>query len=181
MGKRSLQASTEGMRKARLAFKRKGWTQEVLAGEVGLETRQPIWKFFAGKPVDRQVFYEICKLLEIEPEEILETSEAANTTPVNLSPTFSSPNAMVATTPCGSISKTRLILQEKIQHQCGTLRLLDIARPLALKDVYVDVNILEEISSQRWLEIKDLQKLKANDFDRFGLGKISQEPVVGLE
>ncbi len=181
MGKRSLQASTEGMRKARLAFKRKGWTQEILAGEVGLETRQPIWKFFAGKPVDRQVFHEICKLLEIEPEEIVETSEASNTVPVSLSPNTSFPNAMVASTPCGSIAKARLILQEKIQHQCGTLRLLDISRPLALEDVYVDVNILEEISSQRWLEIKDLQKLKANDSDRFGLSKISQEPGVGLE
>jgi predicted NACHT family NTPase len=172
MGKRSLQASTEGMRKARLAFKRKGWTQEILAGEVGLETRQPIWKFFAGKPVDRQVFYEICKLLDIEPEEIVDKSEVPNTNSVLLSPTATFPNA---------IEKARLILQEKIQHQCGTLRLLDIARPLALEDIYVDVNILEEISSQRWLEIKDLQKIKTNDFDRFGLSKISQEPVLGLE
>jgi predicted NACHT family NTPase len=173
MGKRSLQASTEGMRKARLAFKRKGWTQEVLAGEVGLETRQPIWKFFAGKPVDRQVFYEICNLLEINPEEIVVgASEVTNTDSVTLSPTASFPDA---------IEKARLILQEKIQHQCGTLRLLDIARPLALEDIYVDVNILEEISSQRWLEIKDLQKIKTNDFDRFGLSKISQEPVLGLD
>jgi predicted NACHT family NTPase len=57
---RSLQASAQGIKKAKQAFLRKGWTQEYLAGEVGLETRQPIWKFFAGKPVDRHVFTEIC-------------------------------------------------------------------------------------------------------------------------
>jgi predicted NACHT family NTPase len=189
MSKRSLQASSEGMTKARLAFKRKGWTQEVLAGEVGLETRQPIWKFFAGKPVDRQVFHEICKLLEINPQEIVDTSGTPNNS-VATSPSNSSPNAIplrgktsypLGTPLPNANAKAKLILQEKIQHQCGTLRLLDIARPLALEDIYVDINILEEISSQRWLEIKDLQKLTANDFSSFGLSKIPPEPLLGLE
>lgn len=61
MAKRSLQASAEGIRKAKQAFRRKGWTQEYLAGEVGLETRQPIWKFFTGKAIDRlRNFDHIC-------------------------------------------------------------------------------------------------------------------------
>jgi len=55
MARRSLQASAQGIKKAKQAFLRKGWTQEYLAGEVGLETRQPIWKFFAGKPIATSV------------------------------------------------------------------------------------------------------------------------------
>jgi predicted NACHT family NTPase len=54
MARRSLQASAQGIKKAKQAFLRKGWTQEYLAGEVGLETRQPIWKFFAHRQCDRR-------------------------------------------------------------------------------------------------------------------------------
>src|SRR5690242_19374349 len=72
MAKRSLQASVEGIRKAKQAFKRKGWTQEYLAAEVSLETRQPIWKFFTGKPIDRHVFNDICFVLELDPVEIVQ-------------------------------------------------------------------------------------------------------------
>ncbi|BAZ41304.1 putative signal transduction protein containing Nacht domain [Calothrix sp. NIES-4101] len=180
MAKRSLQASVEGMRKARLAFKRKGWTQEFLAGEVGLETRQPIWKFFTGKPVDRQVFQEICKLLEINIQEIVESSEVssiASSSSFQITQ-FTRENS---TSSQDIVTNSRLILHDKIQHQCGTLRLLDIARPLALEDVYVDIKIMEEISSQRWLEIQDLQKLRTNSLDYFGLSKISPKPVPGID
>ena len=60
MVKRSLKASPNGIQWAKRAFAIKGWTQENLAGEVNLKTRQPIWRFFTGQPVDRQIFMEIC-------------------------------------------------------------------------------------------------------------------------
>jgi len=60
MAKRSLYASTEGIRKAKQVFQRKQRTQQYLATQVGISTRQPIWRFFSGKPVDRYVFTEIC-------------------------------------------------------------------------------------------------------------------------
>ncbi|MEH2079562.1 MAG: response regulator [Nostoc sp.] len=44
---------------------------------------------------------------------------------------------------------------DKIQDQCGILQLLDISRPVAIDDLYIDVNILEEIASQQWLEITE--------------------------
>ena len=70
MVKRSLQASPSGIKQAKRAFALKGWTQENLAGEVNLKTRQPIWRFFTGKPVDRQVFLEICSILDLDWREI---------------------------------------------------------------------------------------------------------------
>ena len=155
MAKRSLQASAEGIIKAKQAFKYKGWTQEYLASEVGLETRQPIWKFFSGKSVDRQVFHEICFILNLDPEDIVEKAETDQT-------------ALLATAQENTlnvdalVSKLRAVRDEKIQDQCGTLHLVDIARPCKLDDLYVDVNILEEITSQRWLEIKDFQGCESN-------------------
>lgn len=44
MVKRSLRASPTGIQRAKRAFALKGWTQENLAGEVNLKTRQPIWR-----------------------------------------------------------------------------------------------------------------------------------------
>ncbi len=174
MARRSLQASVEGIKKAKQAFLRTGWTQEYLAAEVGLETRQPIWKFFAGKPIDRNVFVEICFRLNLELEEIaipLEGFEpVAEQTPQNAS---SDIDALV--------KRVRSERHDIIQDQCGTLRLLDIARPVALDDLYVEVNILEEITSQRWLEVSDLQGFQAEEFDRLGLGKVRQERVPGLK
>ncbi|WP_442949791.1 hypothetical protein [Nostoc sp.] len=63
MVKRSLQASLTGIQEAKRAFSLKGWTQENLALEVDLKTRQPIWRFFSGRPVERHTFIEICSVL----------------------------------------------------------------------------------------------------------------------
>lgn len=72
MARRSLKASTLGIEKAKRAFQVREWTQEYLASEVGLETRQPIWKFFTGKPIERQSFMEICFQLGLDWQEIAE-------------------------------------------------------------------------------------------------------------
>lgn len=174
MAKRSLQVSPEGIRKAKQAFKRKGWTQEYLAAAVGLETRQPIWKFFTGKPIDRHAFNEICFILELDPTEIAEKSGMEESvlpdTPVNSTVDIDH-----------LVQKLRSAHYDKIQAQCGTLHLLDVARPIDLNDLYVDVNILEEMTSKRWLEINHLQNLHPQEFDRFGLGKVRQERVAGLD
>jgi acetate kinase len=41
---------------------------------VGVKTRQPIWRFFAGKPVERYTFFEICARLDLDWQEIVVTS-----------------------------------------------------------------------------------------------------------
>lgn len=174
MARRSLQASAEGIKKAKQAFLRKGWTQEYLAAEVGLETRQPIWKFFAGKPIDRNVFAEICFRLDLNFEDIVALPpDAEPKADLNVPGTVSELDTLV--------TRVRQARYDKIQDQCGTLRLLDIARPVGLEDLYVDVNILEEITSQRWLEISDLQGFRPEEFDRLGLGKVRAEGVPGLK
>ena len=167
MAKRSLQASSEGIKQAKQAFKRKGWTQEYLSAEVGLESRQPIWKFFSGRPVDRHVFIEICFVLDLIPEEIAIPPDAGES------------NEGVASGDIDEfVQKVRSQHADKIQHQCGTLQMLDISRPVGLDDIYVDVNILEEITHQRWLDISQLQ---AREFEQFGLSQGRGDRLNGLQ
>lgn len=174
MVKRSLQASPVGIQQAKRAFALKGWTQENLAGEVNLKTRQPIWRFFTGQPVDRQIFMEICSILDLDWREIS----------LNPPAEFPEPGEMVKTTPLnidGLVQQVRVQHHDTIQNQCGILQLLDINYPVRIDDIYVDVNILEEIASQQWLEIADLQNLRPDEFDRVGLGSVEQKQIPGIE
>lgn len=174
MVKRSLQGSPTGIQQAKRVFALKGWTQENLAGEVNLKTRQPIWRFFTGKPVDRQVFLEICAVLALDWREIAIAPPSDSSEPDRLlRAPITDLDAMV--------QKVRSRRQDKIQDQCGILQLLDISHPVSLDDIYIDVNILETIASQQQLEVANLQKLEPEAFDRLGLGTVEQAQIPGMQ
>lgn len=173
MVKRSLEASLTGIQQAKTAFARKGWTQENLAGEVNLKTRQPIWRFFSGRPIERHIFLEICSVLELNWREIAANPPAE----------FSEPGERTQTPLLdidALVQQVRSQLSDKIEDQCGILQVLDISRPVSIDDIYIDVNILEEIASFQWLEIADLQKLAPEEFDRFGLSEVDQKQIPGM-
>jgi predicted NACHT family NTPase len=174
MAKRSLRASSAGIQRAKRAFALKGWTQENLAGEVNLKTRQPVWRFFTGQPVDRQVFREICQVLDLDWREI------ADHPPVE----FPEPGEMLETPPLTVdelVEEVRSRHRDTLQHQCGILQLLDINRPVNIDDIYVDVNILEDGANQQWLEIADLNNLELTEFARVGLGDVDIPQIPGME
>ena len=174
MVKRSLQASSSGIQQAKRAFAIKGWTQENLAGEVNLKTRQPIWRFFSGQPVDRQIFLAVCSILDLDWREIADHPPAS----------FPEPGQALETASLdidNLVQQVRSQCQDSIQNQCGILQLLDINRPVSIDDIYVDVNILEEISSQQQLEITNLQTLEPKEFDRVGLGTVEQPQIPGMQ
>ncbi|MFB2769286.1 NACHT domain-containing NTPase [Pelatocladus sp. BLCC-F211] len=173
MVRRSLQASQIGIQEAKRAFARKGWTQENLAFEVGLKTRQPIWRFFSGRPVDRQIFLEICSVLELNWREIAADPPAEFSDPEEVAQAAALDIDLL-------VQQVRSQRQDKIQDQCGILQLLDIGHPVAIDDIYIDVNILEDIPSQQWLDISNLQNLEPNEFDRFGLGEVEQKQIPGM-
>ncbi|MBN3938557.1 NACHT domain-containing NTPase [Nostoc sp. NMS9] len=174
MVKRSLRASLTGIQEAKRAFALKGWTQDNLAAEVNLKTRQPIWRFFSGRPVERHTFIEICLVLEVNWREIA-TDPPAEFRELE---EYAQPSVVDIDTLVQQVRSQRF---DKIQDQCGILQLLDISRPVAINDIYIDVNILEEIASQQWLEITELQNLDREEFDRFGLGEIDQRQIPGIQ
>ena len=170
MVKRSFHASPAGVQLAKRAFALKGWTQENLAGEVNLKTRQPIWRFFTGQTIDRQVFLSICLILDLDWREIAIDPPAA----------FIQLRESIPTDNNDLVQQVRSQRQSTIQDQCGILQLLDVNRPVNIDDIYVDVNILEEITSQQWLAIADLQNLDPAQFDRVGLGEVDQKQLPGM-
>ena len=71
MGRGSLKASSKGIELAKTALRYRGLTQKALAEDLG-KSRSTISKFFNGKFVERYVFEEICKRLNLTWEEIFE-------------------------------------------------------------------------------------------------------------
>ncbi|MDJ0568269.1 MAG: NACHT domain-containing NTPase, partial [Pleurocapsa sp. MO_192.B19] len=178
MAKRSLKASPPGIDQAKKAFERIGWTQEYLAAEVGLSTRQPVWKFFSGKPIERNTFIDICFQLSLDWQDIADSPP--------LPPREKDDSLRQLTT--GSIATTapesdRLVSQARsqvsgqIEAQCGTIQsFFEFAQPLALENIYTKQNVLTRLSNQRWLEISDLQNSRQRS-----LADLTIETIPALE
>lgn len=168
MARRSLKASPTGIEKVRKVVKDRDWTQAYLAAEVGLETRQPIWKFLTGRTVERHVFMEICFQLGLDWQEIAEQSTQSQQLAKN----------QIDTAIDALVQKVRLHRHDKIQAQCGSIRLLDIAQPIQIKDIYIDINVLGVLPCQSWIDISSLRA--ASEFNPLAC-QISQTQLPGLK
>jgi len=163
---RSLCCSPDGIKKAKRALIRCSLTQKALADELEV-TRQPIGKFFTGKPVDRNLFVQICDRLDLEWEEVLAEPEVNQDNSIDID---------------AVVQEVREKIKPRIQELCGTMRVLDMTQPIGLNDIYTSVNILEKITGLRRLGIDELQQeLTIENFERFGLGRIAEERVPGME
>jgi predicted NACHT family NTPase len=79
------------------------------------------------------------------------------------------------------VQEVRQNCREMIQDQCGKMRSLTMSQPIGVSDLYTNVNILEKITSYRRREIDELlQDCNPENFDRFGLGQVT-ETIAGLE
>ena len=147
MAKRSLKASPTGIAIAKRAFQRTGWTQEYLASEVGLETRQSIWKFFSGRPVERYIFVDICFRLDLEWEEIAEPPE------VDPLPTEHLLNKQSETL----LQQLRANHHGQIVASCDPLQFpIPQPQPRLLTQTYVVAEAFSDLVYQRWLSVEEL-------------------------
>ena len=73
--------------------------------------------------------------------------------------------------------------RDKIQDQCGSLSILDVEWLVGIDNIYIDVNVLEKLPSNRRLELSDFQHLNAarEHFDRLGKGRVREPQVPGLD
>lgn len=168
MGRRSLQASPQGIQVIKKALKRKKWSQTYIAGAVGC-SRQTIWSLLQGNPIDCEVFMEVCTQLELNWEETA-TSES----PQSEQNDSQDIDALV--------QEVRQQIQPYIQERCGTMRVLDMSQPIGLGEIYTSVNILEKITGRRGLELTALMRdANPEQFDRFCLGNVRERRVPGLK
>ncbi|MEH2255350.1 NACHT domain-containing protein [Nostoc sp.] len=164
MSGRSLSCSPEGIQKAKRALIRYSLIQKALAEELEV-TRQPIGKFFTGKPVDRNLFVHICDRLDLEWEEIVAEPEVSQDNSIDID---------------AIVQRVREKMKPLIKQCCGTMRVLDMSQPIGLNDIYTSVNILEKITGRQPLK-DELLHCSSQDFGLFGLNKITEKRVPGLE
>lgn len=83
------------------------------------------------------------------------------------------------------VQEIRALIKPTIKEKCGTMRVLDMAQPIELtgeRGIYTNVNILEKLNRSRRIKISELlQNFNPEDFNRFGLSKVTEKRVPGLE
>jgi predicted NACHT family NTPase len=172
---RSLRASPEGIKAAKTALIGFRLTQQKLADALDV-TRQPISKFFNGKPVACELFVRICERLQLDDWQAIAQKDDELEAEQNQNENFEI-DALV--------QEIREKVKPNIQERCGTMRVLDMAQPIELtgdRGIYTNVNILEKITGRRRLDIAELlQNCEPEDFERFGLNKVAEERVPGLK
>ncbi|MBO3457808.1 MAG: NACHT domain-containing protein [Aetokthonos hydrillicola CCALA 1050] len=141
---RSLQASVEGITKAKAALIRYSLTQTELAAGLSI-TRQPVSKFFQGKPVDRQIFVLICERLNLDWDEIVASSSLPNANHTASSSQIDN-----------AVQSVRATIYKSTLMRCSPIRVLDMNKPVNLKDIYTNVNVLDKIAGRRRKEIDEL-------------------------
>ncbi|MCC0179226.1 NACHT domain-containing NTPase [Waterburya agarophytonicola K14] len=175
MAKRSLKASPLGINQAKKAFERIGWTQEYLAAEVGLSTRQPVWKFFSGKPIERNTFIDLCFQLSLDWQDIADSPPLP---PREKSDASLEPKIATSTSKSDRlVSQVRSQISGQIEAQCSTIQsFFEFAQPLDLDNIYTEQNVLTRLSNQRWLEISDLQSSRQRS-----LADLTKETIPALK
>ncbi len=83
------------------------------------------------------------------------------------------------------MQEIRKQIKPYIKEKCGTMRVLDIPKPIELtgkQGIYTNVNILEAITGRRRLKVAELmQSCDHDNFERLGLSGVKQKRVSGLE
>jgi predicted NACHT family NTPase len=168
MAKRSLKATAHGIAKAKQIFERREWTQEYLASAVGLQTRQSIWKFFTGRPIERYLFIDICFQLDIDWEEIVDRPQfdvsepELSTTQLAVALTDSTQVVNRPAEPSDLADTWRtqrdaMVAPLQARYQ-SVSDLLDIYQPVDLAQLYTDIKVTAYKSSRQWLETQDLEE-----------------------
>lgn len=162
MSRRSLQTSAEGMKKAQAALIRNSLTQQALAEELSI-SRQPVSKFFQGKPVDRYIFVTICEKLGLQWDDVASFCSLPD---IDDAASASQIESLVQT--------VREKVHDNIHRRCNLIRLLDKEQPIKLESIYTDIKILERVTGRRWLSLNQLHENSDKN-------NIYQKRVSGVE
>ncbi|MCC3481413.1 MAG: NACHT domain-containing protein [Microcoleus sp. PH2017_12_PCY_D_A] len=177
---RSLRLSPTQLKNADIALAKFG-SKSDLAAELKM-SRTTINKFFKGEPVQRKQFLGICKKLKLKWQPDDEQVQEKGKPPNSLS---DPPLESLKDDIDALVQQLRSRFHDDIQRLHGTMPLWGVDRWVPLGDLFVDVNILEKLSSSHRSEYDDLSQdfmnnPSARGLDRIGLGK-EQERVSGLE
>src|SRR6476646_296629 len=147
MAGRSLQVSVEALEKVKRALGKRFGTQKALQEELGV-SRQPIGNFFNGRTVARYIFIEICEQLNLDWQDIAELDQDEEPKTLEKEPKESSDIDDL-------VRKGRSHCCDKVQRNHSKIQLLN-RKQIDVDHLYVDVYLLEDISSEVRARIDDL-------------------------
>ncbi|MEG4210565.1 NACHT domain-containing NTPase [Microcoleus sp. S13_B4] len=196
----TLKASEEGLVKIRQARRERGGTIEdprwlveasqklepdrtwTEAGPYADGLSLPTWRRFLGgrDPIKANAFKAFCTVLQLNWEEIVDRPPLASPYQGGVGGVRDFRQQPIDSL----VQEIRQKCHSKIQQLYSKMQLLDIAQPVDVSNLYVEVNILEEITSWQPGEISDLLRdfnPDADNFNRLGLGKVRQKRVPGLD
>ena len=84
------------------------------------------------------------------------------------------------------VQETQQNTQELINARCGQIQILDMSRPIEVKDIFTEVKITNQIPSQRRIELSDLvekikKRAKKNN-PKFNISRLfEEEKISGIE
>jgi len=160
---RSIRLSAQGIEKANTTLLKFG-SKADLAAQLQM-SRTTINKFFKGEPVDQKKFRPICKKLKLILEEVADLPKTVESELVEQ-------NQKNSTDIDELVQEVRSRCCDKILHLYSKIRLLN-RQQIDVDQLYVDVYVLEKLSSESYATIPEL--LKGSDlrdgFERLGLGK----------
>jgi predicted NACHT family NTPase len=158
---RSLQLSAQGRQKADIALQKFAGKRD-LAANLGMSPTT-VTNFFAGRPVKRREFHEICKKLKLNWQEVADLPQQDESEPVEkLQNKGSDIDELVR--------EVRSRCCDKIQDQYSKIQLLN-RQQIDVDKLYVDVYVLEKLCSESYATIPDLLKKSNPQHDRIGLGQ----------
>ena len=170
MARRTLQASTQGIKDIGKALKRKQGGQTYLAGAVDC-SRQTIWSLLQGNPIDCDVFMNVCTELGLKWEDIAEPegAEAVQNKDSNL-------DALVQ-----DVRSRLLPFITAPDSPIGTMKMLSVSQSVPVDKIYIDLNVLEQLScSSYFSDWRQKFDPDNQDFDRLGLGRVRERRVEAL-
>lgn len=119
--------------------------QQDLADKLGI-SRATVQAFLRGDRVSRLNFEEICLALHLNWEEIADFPKSA------IFPNKEHPELEIE----ALVKKIRQQCYDKTQTLYGKIKPLEISQPIDIENIYVDLNVVEQITRSQWLENSEL-------------------------
>lgn len=174
MAKPTLQASLQGIQLVKEALIKQGLTQKMLADKLEIH-RSVISALLNGKPILLDNFLQIGAALGFEKDWYKLTISEPMVSQY-LTESSNKDDAEITRL----VQEVRKKVRDIIQEWCGTMRVLDMSQPIGISQIYTDVNILEKLTAHRRKTIKEfLAESNLEDLERFGLGRVTEERVLG--
>jgi len=195
----TLKLSTTGIQKANESLANSFVTKSDLAAHISATrvnkkgssqkntvgiSRTTIDEFFDGTPKSAKVFKEICAALKLKWQEVADLPTALKpTTLLTNTPTVSGSSHTGDIDALVQQIRSRLLPFITAPHSIiGTMRMFSVSQPVRVDKIYIDLNVLEQVSCSRHFSDWRCEYESGNrqDFDRLSLSKVEQPRVEAI-